>query len=46
VFIFFIFIIFAIIFESTYWKTKDEYMWVINKMKFHFKKIYFKIINK
>jgi len=45
VFIFIIFIIFAIIFESTYWKTKDEYMWIINKVKFHFKKVYFKIIN-
>jgi len=46
IYIFLLFIIFAIIFESTYWKTKDEYMWVINKVKYHFKKVYLKIINK
>jgi len=46
IFIFILFILFAAIFESTYWKTKDEYIGVLNKVKFHFKEIYFKIIKK
>lgn len=46
IYIFILFIIFSAIFESTYWKTKDEYITAIRRLRQHFERIYLKIIRK
>ncbi len=44
--LFFMLILFAGIFESSYGKTKDEYIGLVNKIRYHVKKQYLKILKK